>query len=139
MCRVFISHSEKDNQFVKYLSTICFLLDIDCKVAEYELQAGTDLWEKIQNMIETSYVIIPVLTVNGVQSEWVKKEIVMAKTLGKKFIPIVQDVVKDSIPDEIKGLEYIPYNSDNPTETLLRIALRLKDMKRNDIGFATHC
>lgn len=124
---------------MEYLSAICSLLDIDYKVAEYELQAGTELWDKIRNMIEMSYVVIPILTVNGVQSEWVKKEIVMAKTLGKKFVPIVQDIAKDSIPDEIKGMEYIPYNSENMAETIIKIALLLKDMKRNDIGFATHC
>lgn len=139
LCRVFISHSEKDAKFVEYLSTVCFLLDIDCKVAEYELQAGTELWDKIKNMIENSYVVIPILTINGVQSEWVKKEIIMAKTLGKKIVPIVQDVAKENIPDEIKGVEYIPYDYENLAETLLKVALRLKEMKRNDLGFATHC
>ena len=139
LCRVFISHSEKDNKFVKYVHTACSLLDIECLVAEYRQQAGTELWNKIQSMIEKSYVVIPILTVNGIKSEWVQREITMARTLDKKFIPIVQDIVKKDIPDVLKGKEYISYNDNDPTETLIKIALQLKEMKRNDIGFATHC
>lgn len=139
MCRVFISHSEKDSKFVEYLGTACFLLDIECLVAEYRPQAGTELWDKVQSMIEKSYVVIPILTANGVESEWVKKEITMAKTLGKKFIPVVQSIVKENVPDVLKGKEYIPYNEGDLLETIMKIGLQLKDMKRNDIGFATHC
>lgn len=139
MCRIFISHSEKDNKFVKHIHTVCFLLDIECLVAEYKQEAGTELWEKIQSMIEKSYVVVPILTIDGIESDWVQKEITMAKTLDKKFMPIVQDIVKDKIPDVLKGKEYIPYNEEDPTETVMKIGLQLKDMKRNDIGFATHC
>jgi hypothetical protein len=139
LCRVFISHSEKDNKFVEYVHSACFLLDVECLVAEYRQQAGTELWDKVQSMIEKSYVVIPILTISGVESEWVQKEITMAKTLGKKFIPIVQAVVKENIPDVLKGKEYIPYNDSDTTETVMRIALQLKEMKRNDIGFATNC
>jgi hypothetical protein len=136
---VFISHSEKDSTFVKYVNTACFLLDIECLIAEYKPQAGGELWEKIQNMIERSYVVIPILTVNGVGSDWVQKEITIAKTLNKKFIPVVQSIVKENIPDVLKGKEYIPYEEENQTETIMKIALQLKEMKRNDIGFATNC
>lgn len=139
MCGIFVSHSEEDDQFVRYIDTICSLLDIECHIAEYKQQPGTELWDKIQNMIEKSYVVVPVLTVSGVKSEWVRKEITMAKTLNKKFIPVVQDLVKKDIPDVLLGKEYIPYDTNNPTETLLKIALQLREMKRNDIGFATHC
>lgn len=139
LCRVFISHSEKDNKFVQHIHTACFLIDVECLVAEYKQQAGAELWDKIQNMIEKSYVVIPILTVNGIESEWVQKEITMAKTLDKKFIPVVQDIVGDNIPDVLKGKEYISYNENDPTETIMKIALQLKEMKRNDIGFATNC
>lgn len=118
---------------------MCFLLDIECFVAEYEQHAGTELWDKIQSMIEKSYVVIPVLTVNGIESQWVQKEITMAKTLGKKFIPIVESIVRDDVPDILKGKEYVPYNASDITETIMKMVLQLKDMKRNDIGFATHC
>ena len=139
MCRVFISHSEQDDWFVKHVHTACFLIDVECLVAEYRQQAGIDLWDKIQNMIERSYIVIPILTVNGVKSDWVQREITMARTLDKKFIPVVQDIVGESIPEPLRGLEYIPFDENNAIETVEKIALRLKDLKRNDIGFATHC
>ena len=139
MCHIFISHSELDSKFVGYLNAMCSLLDIECLVAEYKQQAGKELWDKIQSMIERSYIVIPILTANGVSSEWVKKEVTMAKTLNKKFIPVVQDFVKNDIPDELKGKEYVPYNAEDLTETLLKIALQLRELKRNDIGFATNC
>jgi hypothetical protein len=139
LCKVFISHSEKDNKFVEYLHATCYLLDVECLIAEYKQEAGTELWEKIQNMIEKSYLVIPILTVDGVESDWVQKEITIAKTLGKKFIPVVQSIAKDNIPDVLKGKEYVPYNESDLTETIIKISLQLKDMKRNDIGFATNC
>ena len=139
LCGIFISHSEKDNNFVEHLDTMCFLLDIECYVAEYKPQAGNELWDKIQGMIEKSYIVIPILTVDGIQSEWVKKEITMAKTLGKKFIPIVESVVKENIPEPLKGKEYISYNADDLTETIMKIALQLRELKRTDIGFAKYC
>jgi len=76
---------------------------------------------------------------HGIRSEWVRKEITMAKTLGKKFIPVVQNVAKSEIPEPLKGKEYIPYNIDDPTETIMKIALQLRELKRNDIGFAKNC
>ena len=139
MCRIFISHSEKDGLFVEHIKRLSNLIDVECLIAEYEPKAGAELWEKIQRMIEQSYFIIPILTVNGVESDWVKREIIMAKTLGKKFIPVVEKIVEDKVPEPLKGKEYIPFNKNNILETLEKIVFQLKDHKRNDIGFATYC
>jgi len=139
LCRIFISHSEKDENFVEHIRRLSHLIDVECLIAEYKPEAGRDLWEKIQYMIEQSYYVIPILTVNGVESDWVQREITMAKTLDKKFIPVVEEIVKDKVPDPLKGKEFIPYDKDNILETLEKIVLQLKDYKRSDIGFATHC
>lgn len=108
-------------------------------MAEYSPEAGKELWDKVRDMIEKSYIVIPILTVNGIESEWVQREITIARTLNKKFIPIVEGIVKDRIPDPLKGREYIPFSKEDNIETLEKIVFQLKDLKRNDIGFATHC
>lgn len=139
MCRVFISHSQEDNWFVEHLNKMLFLLDIEALVAEYKEEAGGELWDKIERMIGKSYVVIILLTINGIKSEWVNREITMAKTLGKKLIPIVESGVKDEIALPLKGLEYIPFLKENPIETLEKICFRLRDMKKNDLGFSMNC
>ena len=139
MCRVFLSHSEKDVDFVQHLRRLLFLIDIECNVAETEPRAGTELWEKIQRMIEESYYVIVLLTVDGIESEWVQREITMAKTLKKKFVPIVDKIVKDAIPDPLKDKEFIPYDKGNILDTLERVVFQMRDYKKNDIGFATNC
>jgi len=139
VCRVFISHSQEDNWFVEHLNKMLFLLDIEALVAEYKEEAGGELWDKIERMIGKSYVVIILLTINGIKSEWVNREITMAKTLGKKLIPIVESGVKDEIALPLKGLEYIPFLKENPIETLEKICFRLRDMKKNDLGFSMNC
>jgi hypothetical protein len=139
MCRVFLSHSEKDADFIEHLRRLLFLIDIDCNIAEYEPRAGAELWEKIQRMIEESYFVIVLLTNDGIESEWVQREITMAKTLKKKFVPIVDKIVKDSIPDPLKDKEFIPYDKDNILGTLERVVFQMRDYKKSDIGFATNC
>lgn len=139
MCRVFISHSQEDNWFVEHLHRMIYFLDIETFVAEYKEEAGTELWDKIQRMIEKSYVVIVLLTINGVKSEWVKREVTMAKTLDKKFIPIVESGVKDEIPIPLRGLEYIQFLKENPIETIEKVCFRLKDLKKNDLGFSMNC
>lgn len=116
-----------------------FLIDIEAFVAEYKQEAGTDLWEKIQRMIEKSYVIIVLLTINGVKSEWVKREVTMAKTLDKKFIPVVETGVKDEIPIPLKELEHIPFQKENPLETIEKICFQLRELKKKDLGFSMNC
>jgi hypothetical protein len=116
-----------------------YFLDIETFVAEYKEEAGTELWDKIQRMIEKSYVVIVLLTINGVKSEWVKREVTMAKTLDKKFIPIVESGVKDEIPIPLRGLEYIQFLKENPIETIEKVCFRLKDLKKNDLGFSMNC
>lgn len=116
-----------------------FLLDIEAFVAEFKPEAGTELWEKIQRMIEKSYAIIVLLTIDGVKSEWVKREVTMAKTLDKKFVPVVESGAKDEIPIPLKNLEYIPFIKKDPIETIEKICFRLREMKKNDLGFSMNC
>jgi len=139
MCRVFISHSEEDNEFVEHIRRLLFLIDVECLIAEREPEAGKGLWEKIQRMIEDSYFIIPILTVSGIESDWVIREITMAKTLKKKFIPVVDRVIKENLPDPLKGKEFIPYETDALIDTLEKIVFQVREYKKNDIGFATNC
>ena len=139
MCRVFISHSEKDNVFVEHIRRLLFLIDVDCLIAERKPRAGKELWDKIQRMIEDSYFVIPILTVNGIESDWVQKEITIAKTLKKKFIPVVDRVIKENLPDPLKGKEFIPYETDALIDTLEKIVFQVREYKKNDIGFATNC
>ena len=124
---------------MEHLHRILFLLDIEAFVAEYKQEAGTELWEKIQRMIEKSYVIIVLLTIDGVKSNWVKREVTIAKTLDKKFIPVVETGVKDDIPIPLRELEYVSFSKENPIETIEKICFQLRELKKNDLGFSMSC
>ena len=139
MCRVFISHSEEDSVFVEHIRRLLFLIDVECLIAERKPEAGKELWDKIQQMIEDSYFIIPILTTSGITSDWVQREITMAKTLKKRFIPVVDRIVKENLPHPLKGKEFIPYEADALIDTLEKIVFQVRDYKKNDIGFATNC
>lgn len=139
MCRIFISHSEEDKVFVEHIRRLLVLIDVECSIAEYEPKAGAELWDKVQRMIEDSYFVLVILTVDGMKSDWVQREITIAKTLKKKFIPVVDGILKTNLPDPLKGREYITYDAGNMLDTLEKIIFQIRDYKKNDIGFATNC
>ena len=88
---VFISYSRKDfdevNAFVEMLKqripTLNIWFDID------GIESGDEFDEKIIDAIENSFCVIFALSDHSLQSKWTKDEVMYAKNIGIKVIPVL--------------------------------------------------
>lgn len=88
---VFISYSRRDfdevNTFMKSLHkqipTLTFWFDIT------GIESGDEFEENIINAINNSSYILFFLSENSIKSQWTKDEVMYAKNMGKKIIPIL--------------------------------------------------
>ncbi|MHB8105707.1 MAG: toll/interleukin-1 receptor domain-containing protein, partial [Dehalococcoidales bacterium] len=90
-------------------------------------QAGTLLAGKVSNAIEQSNCVIAFLTQDGARSNWVNQEIGYAKRAGKIVIPVAEEGVPQT--GFVQGVEYIPFNRENPIEAVNNIVIYLKKLK----------
>jgi hypothetical protein len=93
---VFISHTSKDDAFVKALRERLEAHGIETWVDSRELRGGSKLAPEIEEAIETARAFIVVLSVNTINSPWVRKEIKKAleveaekKDDGYRVIPVM--------------------------------------------------
>lgn len=77
---VFVSHSSKDDAFVKELRRALESFGIKTWVDSRELAGGSQLEPEIERAIETARQFVAVLSPNAVNSPWVRKEV--QKALG---------------------------------------------------------
>ena len=81
---VFISHSSKDDDFVKELRDALESHDISVWVDSRNLRGGSKLAPEIDEAIEQARQVIVVLSANTVNSPWVRKEIDKAVEVEKQ-------------------------------------------------------
>ena len=91
--RVYISYPEKDGWFMQRIYNLLTLMGIEVIVSEHAKQGGGELWKKIQNDIDNSDCVVVLYTINAPTSKWVRREITIAKTLGKMLIPVWEKYV----------------------------------------------
>ncbi len=100
--KYFISHSTKDDEFVKELRKHLEILGIGTWVDSRELIAGDKLDPGIEKAIEEADAFFVVFSVNAFSSAWIKKEVELAlKTQKKKgdtfrIIPLMLEKVEPS-------------------------------------------
>ncbi len=81
---VFISHSSKDDNFVRELRDALEGLGISTWVDSRELVGGSKLAPEIEGAIERSRQFVVVLSANTVDSPWVRKEIQKALEVERR-------------------------------------------------------
>lgn len=116
--RVFISHSSKDNDFVRRLaSDLCYVLGDENAVwfDVLGLQGGDAWWPKIVREINSRDIFILVMSPDAMRSPWVDDELQIAwrhkndKTgTGKKIIPIYFRECK-RMPDYLRNLQWVKF------------------------------
>ncbi|WP_114940145.1 toll/interleukin-1 receptor domain-containing protein [Mucilaginibacter endophyticus] len=109
MSKIFISHSSKDNDFVKRLAHDLLTNDIPVWLDAYELSLGDSLYDKIFTGIKESNYLIVVISEHYNSSIWTSKEFraILAKEdkdRKKYLIPIKID--KSEVPLEIADRLY---------------------------------
>lgn len=100
MKKIFISHSSKDDEFVKNLRKALEIQKLGCWVDSRQLTAGDELEPEIKDAIDESRAFILVLSMNTFNSAWVLKETQYALEVKKergddyKVIPLMLEGVE---------------------------------------------
>jgi len=117
--KVFISHSVKDIFLIRQLAKHLDNYGVDVIIAEDIRTPGVKLDDKFYGLIRESHLVLGILTKNGVNSEWVKKEINYAYKLNKPIIPLVEEGIQIRM-----SIEYVPFSLREPIESILH---KIKD------------
>lgn len=72
---VFVCHSSQDKEFVRRLSHDIAAEGYRVWYAEWEMQVGDSLYEKIEAAVKTSRWFMIVLSESSVNSQWCKREL----------------------------------------------------------------
>src|SRR5437016_5161848 len=93
---VFISHTTKDDAVVKKIRQALESLKMVVWEDSRELPPGAKLTPEVQKAIKDHEHFIAVLSVNAINSAWVKKEIKYALRLKKNVIPVMLPGIEPS-------------------------------------------
>src|SRR4051794_30160135 len=112
MNKLFISHSSKDDDFVRALQQALGDHGVEAWIDSRELLAGGLLDPDIRKAIDEASAFAVVVSPNSLQSKWVGKELRLAlevqeKRGGEKYpvIPLSLDETKLGVLEEIFGEE----------------------------------
>jgi hypothetical protein len=101
--QVFISHSSKDDDFVKELRAALEGLGVPVWVDSRNLRGGSKLAPEIEEAIEQARQFVAVLSPNTVNSPWVRREIQKAlevepkrKEAGYRVVPLLLPGIEPS-------------------------------------------
>ena len=106
---VFISHSSKDDAFVRELRQSLESLGVKTWVDSERVVPGAGLPAEIKASIEKTSHFLAVLTMNGLNSQWVAREIKHAKSTGKTVIPLAGANVGPVMLQHLYGGDNEPY------------------------------
>jgi len=125
--KIFLSYSMKD---IELANKIKDKLKVWCQVylAAEDIQPGQPLSDKIVENIKSSNFLIALMTKDGENSNWVQREIGIAKASQIPIIPLVEKGVKDM--GIIEGIEYITIDKDNPSICLDNLAVYINKKKK---------
>lgn len=121
MAKLFISHSSKDDAFVRDLRTALADFGQDVWIDSRELRGGDPLWTEIQKAIEEASAYMVVVSPAALESKWVGKELRYALALrdqrGKDKFPVIPLSLNDTklgVLEDYFGEEavFIPVTSD---------------------------
>lgn len=93
MTRLFISHSSKDDDFVRELQQMLADHGHAGWIDSRELRGGDPLWPEVQAAIDGASAFAVVVSTDALQSKWVGRELQHALTLraqrGKQAFPVI--------------------------------------------------
>ena len=121
MSKLFISHSSKDDAFVRELQQALGDLNQDVWVDSRELRGGDPLWLEIKKAIDEASAYAVLVSTDALQSKWVGKELrhalLVQEKRGKDLFPVIPlslNNTKLGVLEEFFGEEpvYIPVNSE---------------------------
>jgi hypothetical protein len=97
---VFISHSAKDKAAARAISRYLQSRGWRVWIDEVGIAEGKKWHGALMNALESTWVVLLVVSINSMRSKWVVREVQAADRLGKEIIPVVVDDAP--YPDELR-------------------------------------
>lgn len=122
---IFLSHNHRDREWSERLGIQAAALGIKPYLAEHDVRPGEPLAQKIQAAIRRSVAVVVLISDNSVSAPYVQQEIGYALRCNKVIIPLVQPGISSDALAMLQGVEYIPFDFEDPTDGLrgLNVAL----------------
>ncbi|MDQ7036300.1 MAG: toll/interleukin-1 receptor domain-containing protein [Anaerolineae bacterium] len=119
MSDIFLSYSRADKPFILQLKRLIEGEGYSVWLDQTEITGGDDWWQSIEEGIRTARIYLVVMTPDSEESRWVKREFLLAETIGKPIIPILH---KGEGFSQTSNINYI----EMPPETYTHIPANLK-------------
>jgi hypothetical protein len=128
--RVYITYPDEDLSFAESLKTLLELMGVSVYLAEHHKRPGKELWDKFAREIDGSDCIAVLYTSYAPRSEWIRKEIDMARTLKRTMIAISEE--NAVLPFELRGecKEYMKFLRTDPIRTLLDVGIGIWNLRK---------
>jgi hypothetical protein len=124
MATVFISYETTTGmELAKHLQKALSKHDISSFVARVDIIFGQEPSEVINMNLEECKFFVPILTINVLKSEEVRKEFRLAREMGKHIIPCIKEGLEDRAEKEFKGILDVQYATFETKEDLANIVL----------------
>lgn len=113
---IFISYSTADLEIVHHIRGMINDPHIKTFFAEHSVIPGESLVQKIYGAIRNCDLFLLLWSSNSQNSEWVAREIELARSENKQIVPIKLDA-ESEIPSVLSDIKYIPYH-ESPEKVL---------------------
>lgn len=112
--QIFLSHSEDDRQLCEELRESAGKAGVEVYLAEHDHRPGSDLASRVEAAIDKSNAVVVLVSSNSVSAPYVHQEIGYARKGGKLIVPLVQPGIQATKLAMLQGLEYIPFDFNEP-------------------------
>lgn len=85
---VFVSYARADEAHAQQVAERLGAAGISCWVDRDRIRPGEDFTDSISTALSSVRVVVLILSTRAVESTWVKDEIALAKTLGRRIVPL---------------------------------------------------
>lgn len=128
--RIYISHSEKDEELALELAGALWRVGLESHVATYSLGPGLSRAERVSFGIRNSECIVALLTKEGFASATVNQEIGLARGVDLLIIPLLEE--KAELPFLIERSSPIVFNRSEFRDSVGLLIKTLRDLSRLD-------
>jgi tetratricopeptide (TPR) repeat protein len=106
--RIFISYSRKDTAFVDRLEADLRSYEFQVWVDRRKIEGGDDFQSLIQEAIESTQVMLVIVSPDAIASDWVKREFRHAFRTKKTVIPLILRSV-EKMPMELNDIHWVEF------------------------------
>lgn len=109
--KIFFSYSRKDSEFSLQLARELKVRGADVWMDQLDIQPGTTWDDAIEEALQSSEVLLVILSKTSVASKNVRDEYSFAIEEGKKVVPVLTE--ECSVPFRLRRLQYADFTGDS--------------------------